>query len=245
MPAQRSLMACAIPLTMLVSLGACGPSSQDVAELRDQQRQVLAKLAELEKKIDTISAQPRPAAVRPQVDPDKVYEIAVGNSPTKGPKDAPVAIIEFSDFQCPFCAQATGLLDDVMKEYPRDVRFAYKQFPLPMHPFAMDASKASLAAAKQGKFWEMHDQLFTNHRDLQPEKLREYAKAIGLDMARFEADLKSPEIAAQIQEDMKQAAGAQVSGTPTIFINGKRLMNRSPAGFRAMIDEALKAKAAG
>jgi len=244
MHVQTHLLHSALPLALLTVLAGCGPSAQDVAELRDQQRQILAKLTELEKKIDTAGSA-RAAAARPQMDPNRVYDIAIGNSPAKGPKDARVAIIEFSDFQCPFCAQATSLLDDMMKEYPSDVQFVYKQFPLPMHQFAMDASKASLAAGKQGKFWEMHDQLFTNHRALQPEKLKEYAKAIGLDMAKFEADMKSPEITAQIQGEMKQAAAAQVNGTPTIFINGKRLMNRSPAGFRAMIDEALKAKAAG
>ncbi len=133
----------------------------------------------------------------------------------------------------------------MLKEFPNDVKFVYKQYPLPMHPFAMDAAKASLAAGKQGKFWEMHDQLFANSRALQPDKVKEYAQKVGLDVAEFEADMQSPEIQQQIQEEMKQATSAQVTGTPTIFVNGKRLMNRSPEGFRAMIEEILKEKKAG
>jgi protein-disulfide isomerase len=129
----------------------------------------------------------------------------------------------------------------MVKEYPTDVKFVYKQFPLTsIHPYAMDAAKASLAAAKQGKFWEMHDELFANMRALQPDKLREYGKKVGLDMEKFETDFKSPEIEQQIRDEMRQAAEAQVTGTPTIFVNGKRLMNRSPEGFRVMIDELLK-----
>ncbi|MBI4517632.1 MAG: DsbA family protein [Deltaproteobacteria bacterium] len=130
----------------------------------------------------------------------------------------------------------------MLKEYPNDTRFVYKQYPLPMHPFAMDAAKASLAAGKQGKFWEMHDELFANSRALQPDKIREYAQKVGLDVAKFEADMKSPEIQQQIQDEMKLATDVQVTGTPTIFVNGKRLGSRSPEGFRAMIDEIIKGK---
>jgi protein-disulfide isomerase len=133
----------------------------------------------------------------------------------------------------------------MVKEFPNDVRFVYKQYPLPMHPFAMDAAKASLAAGKQGKFWDMHDQLFANNRALQADKLKEYAQKIGLDVAKFEADMKSPEIAQQVQDEMKLGNEVQVSGTPTIFVNGKRLANRSPEGFRAMIDEILKGNKPG
>jgi len=189
---------------------------------------------------------PRQPPARPEVDPNKVYDIPAGSSPFKGPANAPVIITEFSDFQCPFCSQAAGLLEQVVKDYPKDVKFIYKQFPLTsIHPFAMDASKAALAAAKQGKFWEMHDHLFANNRALQKDKLSEYAKAIGLDVAKFEADMNAPDVQAQVQEEMRQASNAQVTGTPTIFVNGKRLMNRSPEGFHAAIDQILKEKKAG
>jgi protein-disulfide isomerase len=137
-------------------------------------------------------------------------------------------------------------VDQVLKEYPKDVKFVYKQFPLTsIHPYAMGAAEASLAAAKQGKFWEMHDQIFAHNHALQPDKLKEYAQNIGLDVAKFEVDMKSPEIAAQVQEEMKEGADAEVRGTPTIFVNGKRLQNRSIQGFRTMIDAALQEKKAG
>ncbi|HUI24846.1 MAG TPA: thioredoxin domain-containing protein [Candidatus Kryptonia bacterium] len=234
-----------VPLGALAIVAACGPKSEDVQEIRNQQKLILAKLSDLEKKLDQVGARP-PAAGRPEVDPNKVYDIPLGNSAFKGPADAPVVITEFSDFQCPFCSQAAGLLEQVVKDYPKDVKFVYKQFPLTsIHPFALDASRAALAAGKQGKFWEMHDQLFANNRALQKEKLSDYAKTIGVDVAKFETDMNSPEVQAQIQEEMKQAANAQVTGTPTIFVNGKRLMNRSPEGFHTMIDQILKEKKAG
>jgi len=232
------------PLGALVVIAACGPKSEDVQEIRNQQKLILAKLGDLEKKLDQVGA--RPAGGPPQIDPNKVYDIPIAKSAFKGPADAPVIVTEFSDFQCPFCSQAAGLLDQVVKDYPKDVKFVYKQFPLiSIHPFAMDASKAALAAGKQGKFWEMHDQLFANNRALQKEKLSDYAKAIGIDVAKFEADMNSPDVQAQIQDEMKQAANAQVTGTPTIFVNGKRLMNRSPEGFHTTIDQILKEKKAG
>jgi protein-disulfide isomerase len=132
-------------------------------------------------------------------------------------------------------------VDEVLKAYPKDLKFVYKQFPLTsIHQNALNASRASLAAHKQGKFWEMHDKLFANQQALQPDKLKEYAQQIGLDMAKFEADMASPDIQKQIDEETKVAQAAQVSGTPTLFVNGKRVTDRSVEGLKAMIDEALK-----
>jgi len=131
----------------------------------------------------------------------------------------------------------------VLQAYPSDVNFVYKQFPLPatMHPNAMNASKAAVAAGKQGKFWEMHDIMFKNNRELTYDKLKEYAGQIGLDVARWEKDFASPEVQAQIDKEMAEGRAADVQGTPTFFVNGKRLGNRSLDGFKQMIDEA-KAK---
>jgi protein-disulfide isomerase len=132
----------------------------------------------------------------------------------------------------------------VLQQYPKDVNFVYKQFPLPatMHPNAMPASKAAMAAAKQGKFWEMHDIIFKNQRELSADKLKEYAKQIGLDVARWEKDFNSPEIQQQIDKESAEGRAADVQGTPTFFIGGKRVMNRSVDGFKQMIDESLKGK---
>ena len=132
-------------------------------------------------------------------------------------------------------------MDEVLKAYPKDVKHVFKQFPLvQIHPYALNASKASVAAQKQGKFWQMHDILFKNSRKLQPEDIKKYAQEIGLDMAKFEKDMESPEVAKQIDEDMALARTVGVRGTPTIFVGGKRLMNRSMGGYKAMIDAALK-----
>jgi len=133
------------------------------------------------------------------------------------------------------------LVDEVLKAYPKDLKFVYKQFPLTsIHQNALNASRASLAAHKQGKFWEMHDKLFANQQALQMDKLKEYAQQIGLDMAKFEADMASPDIQKQIDEETKVAQAAQVTGTPTLFVNGKRVSDRSVEGLKALVDEALK-----
>ncbi len=131
-------------------------------------------------------------------------------------------------------------MDQVLQAYPKDVKFVYKQFPLPMHANAMGASRAALAAHKQGKFWEMHDKLFANQRALDADKLKEYAQQIGLNPAQFDKDTASPEVQKQIQEETSLGQQSDVSGTPTLFLNGKRVMNRSFEGLKQMIDEALK-----
>jgi protein-disulfide isomerase len=231
---------------LLALLAACGTNSDELKQLQDAQRQLQVKLTELEKKVDQLAAaKPAAAPARPQVDPNKVYDIPAGNSPFKGPADAPVVITEFSDFQCPFCSRAAGLLDQVVKAYPKEVKFVYKQFPLiSMHQNALNASKAALAAQKQGKFWEMYDLLFANQQALQPENLKQYAQQIGLKVEQFDKDMQSPEIQQQVNDDLRLGSQSEVGGTPTIFVNGKRLAARSFDAFKQMIDDALKQKPA-
>jgi protein-disulfide isomerase len=227
---------------MLVLLAGCGTNSEDMKKLQDSQRQILAKLGDLEKKVEQISAKPA-APQAAQLDPNKVYNIPAGNSPFKGPADAPVTLALFSDFQCPFCSQVGGLVDQVLKAYPKEVKFVYKEFPLvTIHQNAMPAARAAVAAGKQGKFWEMHDKLFANQRALQADNLKQYAKDIGLDAAKFEQDLASPDAQKEIDEDVKLAQQSQVSGTPTLFLNGKRVTNRTFEGLKQMVEEALKPK---
>jgi protein-disulfide isomerase len=133
-------------------------------------------------------------------------------------------------------------VDQVLKAYPNEVKFVYKEFPLSsIHQNALNAARAAVAAQKQGKFWEMHDKLFANQRALSPDNLKQYAKEIGLNVAKFEKDMTSPEVQKQIADDMKLAQEADVRGTPTLFLNGKRVMNRSFEGLKEMIDQALHA----
>ena len=227
-------------------LAGCGGSAGDVEEIKKGQKDILAKLDGLEKSVQGIKAAGAAAAApaRPAVDPNTVYQLPVASSPVRGPKDAKVTIVEFADFQCPFCAQAQPLVDQVLQKYPKDVNYVYKQFPLPatMHPNALPAAKAALAAGKQGKYWEMHDLLFKNSRELGADKLEEYAKQLGLDVAKWKADMSAPDVQQQIDAEMKLGQTAAVSGTPSFFVGGKRVMNRSVDGFSEMIDTQLKDK---
>ena len=123
-------------------------------------------------------------------DADKnVYKVAAGNSPSKGPKDAPLEVIVFSDFQCPFCSRVEPSLTQLEKEYAGKVRMVWKNYPLPFHNNAEPAAQAAMAAHAQGKFWQMHDTLFANLQALDRAGLEKYAQEVGLNMAKFKADL--------------------------------------------------------
>jgi protein-disulfide isomerase len=233
---NRSL---AMTLVAAAFAGCGGPSPADVDEIKKGQKEILAKLDALDKAVAQVKAAPA-AAQRPQVDPNKVYPLVAGDSAARGPADAKVLIVEFSDYQCPFCGQAETLLDQVTAAYPKDVKRVYKQFPLTsIHPNALPASKAAVAAGKQGKFWEMHAKLFANQRELTPDNFKKWAEEIKLDVARFEKDMASPDVQQQIDKEMQEAKAADVTGTPTIFVNGKRLQQRSMEGFKAAIDSSL------
>ncbi len=133
-------------------------------------------------------------------------------------------------------------MDQVLQAYPKEVKFVFKQYPLPMHSNALPAARAALAAHKQGKFWEMHDKLFANARALGPDNLKQYAQEVGLDAAKFEQDMAAPDIQQQVNDEMQLGRQSQVTGTPTLFVNGKRLQNRSFEGIKQMVDEALQQK---
>src|SRR5262249_4804253 len=228
-------------LALLLVCCACGGNPADVEDIKKGQKEILDRLAALEKSVQQVKQTPPPTTPpRPQIDPAKVYNIPLSNSPVRGPGDAKVTVVEFADYQCPFSGQAEGLMTEVLASYPKDVRVVYKQFPLSsIHPQAMAASKAALAAGRQGKYWEMHDLLFRNQRDLSPEKLTQLAESLHLDVMQFQKDLESPEVLAEISREQQEGKAADVQGTPTIFVNGKRLTNRSLDGFRQMIDSSL------
>jgi protein-disulfide isomerase len=237
---NRSL---AMTLVAASFAGCGGPSPADVEEIKKGQKEILAKLDALDKAVAQVKAAAPAAQQRPQVDPNKVYTLNVGDSPSRGPADAKVTIVEFSDYQCPFCSKAEPLLDQVMQAYPKDVKRVYKQFPLTtIHQNALPASKAAVAAGKQGKFWEMHNKLFENQTALTPDNFKKWAEELKLDVPKFEKDMASPEVQAQIDKEMTEARAADVTGTPTIFVNGKRLQQRSIEGFKAAIDGSMPPK---
>jgi|EndMetStandDraft_9_1072997.scaffolds.fasta_scaffold15499_2 protein-disulfide isomerase len=165
-------------------------------------------------------------------------------SPTKGPADAPVTIVEFSDFQCSFCLRANSTVKQILEKYQGKVKLVFKHYPLAeLHPAAAAGHRAALAANEQGKFWEMHDRIFANQRALSPPDLLGHAGAIGLDMAKFMSDLEAPRLQATLDRDMAEGRKVGVEGTPTFFINGTPVVGSQPIDvFVKVIDQALAGK---
>jgi protein-disulfide isomerase len=130
----------------------------------------------------------------------------------------------------------------VLEKYPNDVKLVIKHYPLPMHSYARKAATAALAAGKQGKFWEIHEKLFASQKDLSDAKVEAIAREIGLNMEQFNKDLKDPVIASLIDRDINSGREANVQGTPTIFVGGKLLNQRSLQGFQQAIEAKLKGK---
>jgi protein-disulfide isomerase len=171
---------------------------------------------------------------------DQIAKLTAGAVPAFGPADAKVTIVEFSDFQCPFCSKAANVTTQVKEKYGDKVRFVFRHFPLPFHPNAHEAAEASLAADAQGKFWPFHDKLFANQSALDRKALEGYAKELGMDVPKLKKALDEKTFAAQVDADMKLGEEASVDGTPTMFLNGARVPN--PTDFDALskqIDSAL------
>ena len=135
-----------------------------------------------------------------------------------------------------------SLLRQVLEKYPNDVKLVVKHFPLPIHGYARKAAIVALSAGKQGKFWEMHEKLFANQRELNDAKVEAIARELALDMEQFNKDLKDPAIASLIDKDMNDGRQANVRGTPTIFVNGKLLNQRTLQGFQQAIEAELRKK---
>lgn len=161
------------------------------------------------------------SAYRVRFSADSVHDIEVGNSPFKGPADAPVTIVEWADFECPACSATSPILDKAVEAYPQYVRLVYKHFPLSMHEHAEGAARAGVAAQKQGKFWEMHHAMFTNQSSLDDAGLVKLATGVGLDLKAFDADRRSEAVVDAVSADRKAAEKLALRGTPSVFINGR------------------------
>ena len=224
----------ALPVRADVTLEQIEATQQVMLKRLDQQDRVLQEI--LKQREATAAAARGP-------DPDKVYSIPLADSPVRGKGTAKLTLVEFSDFQCPYCAKARPLIDELMKAYPQDVNFVYKEYPLTsIHQNAMIAAKAHIAAGLQGKYWEMHDRLFENRAQLGEDKVRDIARALGLDMDRFEKDLQSDEVSRRVSEDVQLAKQMGVRGTPTIFLDGQLLEERDPDALKQMILKKLDSK---
>jgi protein-disulfide isomerase len=148
-------------------------------------------------------------------------EIDIEGAPVKGALMAPVTIVEFSDFQCPSCRKAAPELAKVVRDLGGKAKLVFKHFPLPQHTYAEKAARATVAAQKQGKFWEYHDLIFENQHRLDDASFERFAKELGLDLDRFREDFDSEDVKARVKADREQGLAAGVQGTPAIFVNGR------------------------
>ena len=159
----------------------------------------------------------------------------------KGPMDAPVTIIEFSDFQCPFCKQFQQVVTRLLEAYPTQVRLVYRDFPLPSHPNAFQAAEAAECAKEQGKFWEYHDLLFENNTELDKESLKLYATQLGLESGGFDNCLELGRYSSEVRMDRQDGLVAGVESTPTVFVNGIALRGTLPfEAYRSYVERELK-----
>jgi protein-disulfide isomerase len=203
---------------------------------------IQAAVNEAKTQLAGLGGRPTPPARRPGPDPDRRYAVSTAGSPARGPDGAKVKIVEFSDFQCPFCARATPTLKQVEEKYGDQVQIVFKHLPLRIHPKAPEASAAAEAAHRQGKFWEMHDRIFANQQELSLEKYTQYAQELGLDVEKFKRDLTSDEVKKRVDADAAEAAKLEVTGTPGFFVNGRFLSGARPfEDFQKLIDEELAA----
>lgn len=169
-----------------------------------------------------------------------IFDIQTAGSPVKGNVNSPVSLVIFTDFECPYCIKLEPILNQVFEKNKDKIKMVFKNFPLSMHPMADPAHRAAMAADNQGKFWEFHDKLFASK--LSQEGIDTIAKELGLDFAKFKKDMESAEIQKRVSQDLADGEKSSVTGTPTVFINGRKVQQRTPEAFQQMIDDELKKK---
>lgn len=206
----------------------------DIANYLEQQEQERVELALAEKL--RAGAQVRVLLMEPE---PPVQSISLDDDPSRGDPKSPVTLVEFTDFQCPACGAVYPVLEEVLRSYGNRVRFVVRDFPLGQHEFARKAAEAADAANAQGKFFEYINLLFTHQKALDVESLKKYASQLGLDRARFDAALDRGDYAAEVQHDVDDGEMYGVDSTPTIYVNGVRVMDLSDKGIRAAIERAF------
>lgn len=200
--------------------------------LRNREQQAMAQL------VDELTA--RAGNVSIALEPPRAVVPVGKDDPSRGPADAPITIVEYSDFQCPFCARVTPTLDALQKKYAGKIRVVFKDYPLPNHAEAPKAAEAARCAGEQGKYWEMHDKMFANQQALKVADLKTSAGAIGLDAAKFSACLDSGKYAEAVQAHMAEGQTLGVQSTPTLYVNGRVVSGAQPIEvFEAIVQEEL------
>lgn len=173
--------------------------------------------------------------------PEPVRVAVEATGPGRGPENAPIKIVEFSDFQCPFCVRFVPVLEQVISKYGDKVRLVFRQFPLSAHPQAFKAAEASLCANDQGKFWDLHEAMFENQQQLQVDNLKAKATALGMNAEQFNSCLDSGKFSASVQADIQAGIQAGVLGTPALFINGRFISGAVPLDqITKIIDDELR-----
>lgn len=222
--------------------GAAGPPFEEAAPLlkeflEEQHRQAARAelVAELKGKAD----------LRVMLDPPRRTIAIEPDDPSQGPADAPVTLVEFADFECPFCRDLAPTLSRLRAAYGERIRIVWKHFPLTtIHPQALQSAQAASCAHDQGRFWEYHDTLFANRTRLRAAALKQYARAVGLDAARFDACLDSAKFASRVEDALRAAARLGLSSTPSVFINGRIVTGAKPYEvYASIVDEELRSRA--
>jgi len=212
-------------------------------EMAKLHKELKAVRVDLKKVLSEVSKGSNNQARKRQPD-TTVYNVNIGSSPTIGPKDAPVTIVQFSDLQCPYCVREYPKIKQMLKEYPDKVKVVFKHYPLKFHKKAKPVHAAVELAKLQGgdeKFWKMHDMIMEKPKELEIANIRGYAQTLGLDLDRFDkvmADEK--QIDELLKTDLAEARKCKVTGTPTILINGLKMSSRGISDYKARIDGILK-----
>jgi protein-disulfide isomerase len=210
----------------------------EVARLHKEMRAVRSGVQKIIKNLDINKTSTR----KP---PDtRVYNVTIGDSPMLGKADAPITIVEFADFDCPYCLKEISKLKQILKEFPDDVRLVFKHYPLKKHVKAKPAHVAAELAKREGgheAFWKMHDTIVANIKHIEIADLRKYVQEQGLDLAKFnEAISSSDNMDNLLQQDMQEARKCNVTGTPTILVNGLKMVKRDMGSYRVRIDQILR-----
>jgi protein-disulfide isomerase len=215
-------------------------NNRPLSEIRPQIEQALIQAKRQQARQDYIEQLKQKASVSILLSRPKVA-VTADRGRLRGDPNAPVTIVEFADFQCPYCEAAEATLKQVLAKYKGKVQFGFRDFPLrQIHPQAQSAAEASRCAGDQGKFWEYHDVLFANQGDLSQNVYAEHARKIGLDIVKFQACLDSGSSRPLIESDFQSGMAAGVTGTPAFYINGAMLSGAQPASeFESIINSEL------
>ncbi|MBZ0319524.1 MAG: DsbA family protein [Anaerolineae bacterium] len=202
---------------------------------------VIKRLNDLDQNIANLTITSQVSAVSNQPEsPAYVENVSIDDDPYLGTLGAPITIVEFSDYECPFCANIVPEIEAVLNEYDGQIQFVYRDFPLEnIHPNSFKAAEAANCAGEQGKYWQMHTLLFANQSALSIESLKTYAIELELDTEKFNLCLDTGKYADEIRHDASDALAYQVNSTPTFFVNGYRVVGASPELLRQAIEDAL------